>query len=179
MTRGIEKQIESFQRGFQEIIPPYLLCIFNEYQLELLISGIPNIDADDWEQNSKYNGYSLHDPQIKWFWEIIKEGDQSYRVSLLQFVTGTSRVPIGGFAYLKGHEGISLFTILKTDHVDSLPTAGTWFVFLFVYYHEICSNILFLFSFNLLRLPSYPSKEIMKEKLEIAVISGSRGFSFA
>lgn len=143
MTRGIEQQIQSFLQGFYEIIPPHLLCIFNEFQLELLISGIPDIDANDWEKNTNYNGYTADDPQIKWFWEIVNQRDQPGRVALLQFVTGTSRVPIGGFAYLRGHEGVSLFTILRSGDVDSLPTAGTWFVLFYFFIFLLIFYLMF------------------------------------
>ena len=127
MTRGIQKQIDSFLSGLYEIVPAHLLVIFNDFQLELLISGIPTIDYEDWKENTKYNEYTENDAQIKWFWEIVYELTQEERALLLQFVTGTSRVPVGGFSNLYGHDGISKFTILKTQLTDSLPTSGTWY----------------------------------------------------
>ena len=126
MTRGIQAQIESFLSGLYEIIPANLLVIFNEYQLELLISGIPTIDPKDWQEHSKYYNYTPEDDIIIWFWELVHDMTHEERILLLQFVTGTSRLPVGGFANLYGHEGVSLFTIMKTETINSLPTSGTW-----------------------------------------------------
>ena len=48
------------------------------------------------------------------------------RARLLQFVTGTSRVPMNGFRELYGSNGPQLFTIEKWGHVGQLPRAHTW-----------------------------------------------------
>ena len=45
---AIKDQIDAFLTGFHEIIPKDLIKIFNEQELELLISGLPDIDIDDW-----------------------------------------------------------------------------------------------------------------------------------
>lgn len=40
---------------------------------------------------------------MKWFWEIIEQHySQEMRLRLLQFVTGSSRVPLQGFKALQG-----------------------------------------------------------------------------
>jgi E3 ubiquitin-protein ligase HUWE1 len=46
MSNGIRKQIDAFLEGFHELIPPELISIFNEKELELLISGMPDIDRE-------------------------------------------------------------------------------------------------------------------------------------
>lgn len=45
---AIKEQITAFLSGFHEVIPKDLIKIFNEQELELLISGLPDIDIDDW-----------------------------------------------------------------------------------------------------------------------------------
>lgn len=54
MTRAIQPQIESFLSGFHKFIPARLIRMFDEYELELLLSGIPEIDLNDWKQNTNY-----------------------------------------------------------------------------------------------------------------------------
>jgi E3 ubiquitin-protein ligase HUWE1 len=44
LTKGITEQLNCFVEGLYEIIPPSLLAIFSDAELELLISGLPNID---------------------------------------------------------------------------------------------------------------------------------------
>ena len=52
--------------------------------------------------------------------------DPEQRVRLLQFVTGTSRLPMNGFSELWGSNGPQLFTIEKWGNPDKLPRAHTW-----------------------------------------------------
>lgn len=41
-------------------------------------------------------------PVVKWFWEIVEQYSEEMRARLLQFVTGSSRVPLQGFKALQG-----------------------------------------------------------------------------
>lgn len=53
LDKGIRKQIASFCKGLWSFIPRALLSLFDEFELELLISGIPTIDVADWRANCK------------------------------------------------------------------------------------------------------------------------------
>ena len=64
MTGAIRKQIDSFLEGFYEIIPKRLISIFDEQELELLISGLPNIDLDDLKANTEYHKYTENSLQV-------------------------------------------------------------------------------------------------------------------
>lgn len=64
MTGAIMKQIESFLAGFYDIIPKRLISIFDEQELELLISGLPNIDLDDLKANTEYHKYTENSLQV-------------------------------------------------------------------------------------------------------------------
>lgn len=52
--------------------------------------------------------------------------DNEMKARLLQFVTGTSRVPMNGFTELYGSNGPQKFTIEKWGDTHSLPRAHTW-----------------------------------------------------
>ena len=64
MTGAIRKQLNAFLEGFYDIIPKRLISIFNEQELELLISGLPNIDIDDLKANSEYHKYQPTSLQV-------------------------------------------------------------------------------------------------------------------
>jgi E3 ubiquitin-protein ligase HUWE1 len=64
MTGAIRKQIDTFLEGFYEVIPKRLISIFDEQELELLISGLPNIDLDDLKANSEYHKYNENSLQV-------------------------------------------------------------------------------------------------------------------
>lgn len=65
--------------------------------------GIPDLDLIDWQKHTEIR-YMLspicikaEDELIKWFWEVLESFSVEERARLLQFVTGTSRVPVEGF----------------------------------------------------------------------------------
>ncbi|CAF4972068.1 unnamed protein product, partial [Rotaria sp. Silwood1] len=52
ITGSIKQQINSFLEGFYEIIPKNLISIFNEQELQLLISDLPHVDVEDLKPNN-------------------------------------------------------------------------------------------------------------------------------
>lgn len=128
LLTSVKDQMESFLSGFHEIIPAELISIFNEQELELLISGLPDIDIDDWRSNTEYHNYTPSSQQVQWFWRAVRSFDKEELAKLLQFVTGTSKVPLNGFKELEGMNGISRFNIHRDyGDKDRLPTSHTCF----------------------------------------------------
>ncbi|KAF5140731.1 hypothetical protein G9O61_00g012270 [Vairimorpha ceranae] len=70
------------------------ICIFNEKELELLICGIPDINIDDWKNNTEYIGYTSHSRNISWFWKAVEGFTPEEKAKLLQFCTGSSHYPL-------------------------------------------------------------------------------------
>ena len=58
------------------------------------MSGLPTINLDDLKQNVDYVGFNPTDDQIKWFWEILDEYTNEDLARLVQFITGTSKIPL-------------------------------------------------------------------------------------
>ena len=65
MTGSVRSQIKSFLEGFYDVIPKNLISIFNEQELELLISGLPAIDIDDLKANTEYHKYTETSLQVR------------------------------------------------------------------------------------------------------------------
>ena len=86
---------------------------------------LDEIDVEDWKRNTEYDGYLPHDLVIVWFWKAVKSYDHKTRARLLQFVTGTSKVPMNGFSELQGSQGPTKFCIKKCGEPTSLPKAHT------------------------------------------------------
>ncbi|CAF4109202.1 unnamed protein product, partial [Rotaria magnacalcarata] len=159
MIGSIRQQINSFLEGFYTIIPKSLISIFNEQELELLISGLPDIDIEDLKANTEYHKYRPNSLQIQWFWRALRSFDKEDLAKFLQFVTGTSKVPLQGFAHLEGMNGAQKFQIHRDDRsTDRLPSAHT--------------------CFNQLDLPAYESYDKLRKMLLIA-IRECAGFGFA
>jgi hypothetical protein len=66
--------------------------------LEVVLCGSPTIDVNDWRRHTVYGtGLSATSPRVLLFWKVVeKELDDDQRTRLLQFITGTSRLPAGG-----------------------------------------------------------------------------------
>jgi hypothetical protein len=128
VTDAIKEQIDAFAAGLWEIIPKELLSIFNEGELELLISGLPEISIDDLRRNTEYSGFKPDSPIIQRFWNVLYSFDSEERALFLQFVTGSSKVPLEGFKALMGMGRPQRFNIHRVPDTDRLPTAHTWYV---------------------------------------------------
>ncbi|XP_059143196.1 E3 ubiquitin-protein ligase HUWE1-like isoform X5 [Physella acuta] len=160
MTGAIRQQLNAFLEGFYDIIPKKLVSIFTEQELELLISGLPTIDIDDLKANTEYHKYQATSLQIQWFWRALRSFDQAERANFLQFVTGTSKVPLGGFGNLEGMNGTQKFQIHRDDRsTDRLPSAHT--------------------CFNQLDLPAYETYDKLRKMLLLAISECSEGFGLA
>lgn len=160
MTTSIQGQIKAYLDGFYELIKPELISIFTAKELELLISGLPDIDIGDLQANTDYQNYKPSDPQIIWFWNIMFSLTKSEKAAFLQFVTGSSKVPLEGFSQLQGMRGTQKFSIHRASGSNAaLISAHT--------------------CFNALDLPVYSSEEEMREKILYAINEGAEGFLFA
>ena len=100
-SRGVEKQMDAICQGIKEIIPIEWLRLFDEHDLEFALCGHQNIDLNDWRKNTIYKNCKESDKTIQYFWQWMAAASVEKRLKLLQFVTGTCRIPSGGFADLR------------------------------------------------------------------------------
>ena len=128
IQKRVEEQFQAFITGFHELIPADLVNVFDERELELLIGGIADIDVEDWKKHTDYRGYTENDEVIQNFWKCIRSWDAEQKSRLLQFATGTSRIPVNGFKDLQGSDGPRRFTIEKAGEPNQLPKSHTWYV---------------------------------------------------
>ncbi|EDV26919.1 uncharacterized protein TRIADDRAFT_22479, partial [Trichoplax adhaerens] len=146
----IKSQMDKFLEGFRELVSLERLRIFDEREIELLMCGMGDIDVHDWRRNTNYkNGYGDQHLVIQWFWQVVYALEKESRLRLLQFVTGTSRVPMNGFSELYGINGPQRFTIERWGKFDQLPRAHT--------------------CFNRIDLPEYKSYQDLHDKLIMAI----------
>jgi len=147
--KRVKDQFDAFMAGLLELIPSELINVFDERELELLIGGMSEIDMDDWTKFTDYRGYEKTDQVIEWFWQCIRSWPPERKSRLLQFTTGTSRVPVNGFKDLQGSDGPRRFTIEKSGDPQGLPRSHT--------------------CFNRLDLPPYEDYESLERKLMFAI----------
>ncbi|KAK2990179.1 hypothetical protein RJ640_014631 [Escallonia rubra] len=124
----IRQQSSHFLRGFQQLIQKDWIDMFNEHELQLLISGsVDGFDIDDLRSFTNYaGGYNSEHYVIDMFWEVLKEFSVENQRKFLKFVTGCSRGPLLGFKHLE-----PTFCIQRAagnaseEALDRLPTSAT------------------------------------------------------
>lgn len=149
-------QMNAFVRGLFEVIKPHWLLLFDFNELQTLISGDEHdIDLDDLKRNVVYGGgYTVNDQTVRDLFEILEEFDQETKGKFLKFVTSSSKKPLLGFNELSPRFGI----FNAGNDVNRLPTAST--------------------CVNLLKLPNYKNKKVLKEKL-LYSINSKAGFDLS
>jgi hypothetical protein len=169
VSRILTEGMREFRTGFFKVIDEaWVVDFFTPKELAIVLGsdGVCQfINVHDWRNNTTYlDGYTDDSKQVKWFWDLVSSLPVEEQRLVLMFATGMTAVPIGGFANLTTTGGDSMrFAIARTACREGsdcqLPTAAT--------------------CFNMLRLPEYPTQEILNDKVLTAVRLGSQGFEFA
>ncbi|XP_034670108.1 apoptosis-resistant E3 ubiquitin protein ligase 1 isoform X1 [Drosophila subobscura] len=152
LCNSVKDEVDSFLKGLNSIIPDNLLSIFDENELELLMCGTGEYSISDFKSHHIANGNSAEFRRVlAWFWAGVSNFSQTEMARLLQFTTGCSQLPPGGFQELNPQ-----FQITAAPTFGNLPTAHT--------------------CFNQLCLPDYESYEQFEKSLLLAISEGSEGF---
>ena len=159
LTDVIRPQIDAFLEGFHELTAPQHVALLCDSELELLMCGLADVDIADLRAHTQYEGYKESDEVVQWFWRVVEQLEDGQKAQLVQLVTSTSRVPIGGFAALRGmHDATQPFKMHRASGQNRLPAAHT--------------------CFNQLELPGYSSMRKLEEMLLLALREGGEGFAF-
>ncbi|KLO95611.1 ubiquitin-protein ligase [Fusarium fujikuroi] len=152
---SIRRQYLAFEQGFNSCLDRKSLSLLSPSTLQSLVEGVQEIDISELKRYARYVGWDASHRTIKDFWSIVKRYDERMKQRLLEFVTSSDRVPVGGMKNLQ-------FVIQKNGEEDGagghLPTAYT--------------------CYGTLLLPEYKDKEVLRERLGMA-LENAQGFGFA
>ncbi len=142
-------QSKSFVNGLWEVLCPRWLQFFSEPELQVLISGSTlSLDLEDLQRHTKYGGgFTPYSATVKKFWKVLGSMTSREHAMLLKFVTGCERPPPLGFESVR--PPFTLQCIAINSDESRLPSAST--------------------CFNVLKLPTYKSENVMKAKLLLAI----------
>ena len=133
-NKQLEEKTRHFRKGFFKVLKPEWLTLFNNQELNRIISGgKPDFDVNQLKNNCVYVDYHEKSITIVQFWEILAQFTVEQKSQFLLYVTSCSRPPTLGFGSLKPKMCIS-----RDENALHLPTANT------------CMNVL--------RLPDYKNK---------------------
>ncbi|KAI1004645.1 hypothetical protein K3495_g3569 [Podosphaera aphanis] len=151
---SIRPQFTAFKNGFFTCISRRSISLFDAMTLQSVVEGIQEINISELRDTTRYIGWDGIDghPTIEYFWSVVMEYDAAMKRKLLEFVTASDRVPVGGMCGLQ-------FTIQKNGTEDRLlPTSYT--------------------CYGILLLPEYSNREVLQRQLAMA-LENSKGFGFA
>ncbi|KAG5670792.1 hypothetical protein PVAND_001031 [Polypedilum vanderplanki] len=161
LVKGVTEQFESFKEGFNSIFSIETLKLFYPEELENVFCGSGNFQKWNTKMLAECcrtdHGFTQESIVIQNFYDILSQFNREEQRSFLQFITGTPKLPVGGFKSLIPPLTIVAKKIDENQNPDDfLPSVMT------------CVNYL--------KLPEYSNREIMKEKLKIAANEGSLSF---
>ena len=117
------------------------------FPLQLMIGGLGKIDLDDWKKHTRLKHCTAESHIVRWFWRAVDNFDDEMRARLLQFVTGSSRVPLQGFKALQGTSTLGFPVFLGGGSISGPSFYGStiyYSVQLWRFFMEIISTFLLL-----------------------------------
>ncbi|KAI1141637.1 hypothetical protein F5Y05DRAFT_268780 [Hypoxylon sp. FL0543] len=152
---SVAPQFAAFVRGFRTCLHPKSLQLLTPSLLQNIVEGTQEIDVAELRRAARYVGWDTSHRTVRDFWSIVKRYDNRMRRKLLEFVTASDRVPVGGMANIQ-------FVVQKNGEEEGegghLPTAYT--------------------CYGTLLLPEYRDKDVLRERLAMA-LENAQGFGFA
>ncbi|XP_029997711.1 putative E3 ubiquitin-protein ligase HERC3 isoform X1 [Sphaeramia orbicularis] len=141
---SVKEQYAAFSSGFLKVCGGEILWLFQPSELMAMVVGNNNYNWEEMEKNTVYKGeYTATHPTVRLFWEVFHEFPLEKKKQFLLFLTGSDRIPIHGMESLK----IVIQSTTAAEHY--LPVAHT--------------------CYNLLDMPRYQTKEILRRRLTQAV----------
>ncbi|KAI9712839.1 MAG: Ubiquitin fusion degradation protein 4 [Bogoriella megaspora] len=156
---GVQKQVEAFRSGFSQVFPYTALRAFTPDELVMLFGR----SEEDWSLETLLDsvkadhGYNLDSRSVRNLLQTMSEFTAAQRRDFLQFVTGSPKLPIGGFKSLT-----PMFTVVCKPSEppytpdDYLPSVMT------------CVNYL--------KMPDYTTSKMLRERLAVAIKEGQGAF---
>ncbi|EGX95706.1 ubiquitin-protein ligase Ufd4, putative [Cordyceps militaris CM01] len=156
---GVRAQVDAFRTGFSQVFPYTALSAFTPAELVALFGKV----NEDWSLETLTDsikadhGFNMDSRSVKDLLQVMSEFDLSERREFLQFITGSPKLPIGGFRSLT-----PMFTVVckPSEHPytsdDYLPSVMT------------CVNYL--------KLPDYTDHDTMRRRLLTAMKEGQGAF---
>ncbi|KAF9778308.1 hypothetical protein BJ322DRAFT_1114126 [Thelephora terrestris] len=157
--KGIQAQAKALREGFSKVFPIKDLATFTVDELVMLFGN----SDEDWSEETlgealkADHGFTADSKAIQHLIEIMAEYDSATRRSYLQFITGSPKLPIGGFRGLNPP-----LTVVRKPHESPLTADD--------YLPSVMTCV------NYLKLPDYSCKEVMKQKIRTAMMEGTGSF---
>ncbi|RDW81473.1 HECT-type E3 ubiquitin transferase UFD4 [Aspergillus mulundensis] len=156
---GVQAQVEAFRTGFSQVFPHSSLQTFTPSELVMLFGRA----EEDWSIETLMDsikadhGFNMDSRSVRNLLQTMSELDPQQRRDFLQFVTGSPKLPIGGFKSLT-----PIFTVVcRPSEPPYLPDD---------YLPSVMTCV------NYLKLPDYSTLDVLRERLSVAIKEGQGAF---
>ncbi|KAL4935660.1 hypothetical protein BDV06DRAFT_206576 [Aspergillus oleicola] len=156
---GVQAQVEAFRNGFSQVFPHSALQTFTPSELVMLFGRA----EEDWsietlnDSMKADHGFNMDSPSVRNLLQTMSELDTQQRRDFLQFVTGSPKLPIGGFKSLT-----PIFTVVcRPSEPPYLPDD---------YLPSVMTCV------NYLKLPDYSTLDVLRDRLAVAIKEGQGAF---
>ncbi|KAK6508313.1 Ubiquitin-protein ligase [Arthrobotrys conoides] len=156
---GVRRQVEAFRSGFSQVFPYAALKAFTPDELVMMFGRVD----EDWSLETLMDsikadhGFNMDSKSVRNLLQVMSEFTLQQRREFLQFVTGSPKLPIGGFKNLT-----PMFTVVCKPSESPLVSDD--------YLPSVMTCV------NYLKLPDYTCIEVLKQRLHTAVHEGSGAF---
>ncbi|RVD86466.1 uncharacterized protein DFL_004740 [Arthrobotrys flagrans] len=156
---GVQRQVDAFRSGFSQVFPYAALKAFTPDELVMMFGRV----EEDWSLETLMDsikadhGFNMDSKSVRNLLQVMSEFNLQQRREFLQFVTGSPKLPIGGFKNLT-----PMFTVVCKPSEPPLVSDD--------YLPSVMTCV------NYLKLPDYTCIEVLRQRLHTAVHEGSGAF---
>ncbi|VDN51984.1 unnamed protein product [Dracunculus medinensis] len=149
LVEGVRREMEAVRIGFESVVNISELSIFTseEVSMEELFCGCSEANwSKIWSENALQtaikpdHGYTHDSDQIRWLIQMLASYNYEMQRKFLQFVTGSPKLPVGGFRSLNPPLTVVKKSGSYMSGEEELPSAMT--------------------CYNYLKIPAYSSYEV-------------------
>jgi len=154
LSNGIAAQAAAIRTGFNMFFQISNLSVFTVHELERTLCGIPEDLTQNWTKQELLDNIDASaecERTLNHLVNVLISFSIEQRRSFLRFLTGSPRLPVGGWKALNRKFTLSLKKDLLNPDLH-LPSVNTCFL--------------------RLKLPEYTTEEILREKLIYAMENG-------
>ncbi|KAM0708058.1 hypothetical protein Q7P35_004707 [Cladosporium inversicolor] len=159
LSSGVQRQVDAFRAGFSQVFPYTALKAFTPDELVMLFGRVD----EDWSLETLMDsikadhGYNLDSKSVRNLLQVMSELSEDGRRGFLQFITGSPKLPIGGFKALT-----PMFTVVCKP--AEAPYTSDQFL------PSVMTCV------NYLKMPDYSDIDILRARLDTAVKEGQGSF---
>ena len=163
----VNLQLQAFKKGFNSVLPMDSIRTFSSKgEIEMMVCG-ELMDDTNWKDLSTLkkaikpdHGFTTESRCYNDFLRFIIEMEPSFRPKFIQWLTGSKRLPKGGFSGLENQVSINQ---VKDSSLNSVAP------------DEKCPSVNTCHHY--VKFPEYSSYEILKHKFEQAILMGADVFA--